>query len=336
MYTNELDRDHHRLRLGLVVAAAVLLAVFLVVLVRTGRTEWRLLQKEYQSLKGNDVGDTLEIRQYFTCAQKVERCPTCHLRILRTDLTAKEAELPFRSHGPGLRNHRPDMVGCSCCHGGNGRALTTETAHARDGRGEKDPLMGEPHLQASCARCHVPGAKEGQERLVQGAWLYLGLGCTICHPLSQDGRGGWDYGPDLTAVGRRDLEYLETSLIDPTANFPGSTMPSFRLALEKEPEATVSLLVYLESLVLERFPDCGDRQKSQGMVPYSCTACHAGQGGRAGGRMKHRCLYLLERAEELRCFPCHDAGVPEQGPGKGFCPLVKRHREACAACHDGA
>ncbi len=196
--------------------------------------------------------------------------------------------------------------------------------------------MREPHIQASCARCHVPGAKPGQERLRQGARLYLGLGCSLCHPLTKGGRGGWDFGPDLTAIGRKDIGYLKTSLIDPAKNFPGSTMPSFRLALEKEIEAMEDLLIYLESLVLERWPDCADKTKHQKLVNGPCADCHDGENGAATGRMKHRCIYLLEGTAELRCGNCHFAGVPPTGPGKGYCPLLRQHRSACAVCHDSA
>ncbi len=335
MSINDQDRDYRRLRFCLVMTAVSLLGVLIVVGVRSERAEWRLFQKEFRRLGESRGEEKMEIQQYFTCAQEVDRCPSCHLGMMRTDLAGKNMDPPFRVHGPGLKNHRPDQVGCSCCHGGNGRALTQEAAHALANLGEKDPLMREPHLQASCARCHVPGSKEGQERLVQGARLYLGLGCSICHPLSEGGRGGWDYGPDLTAIGRRSLDYLKASLIDPTANFPGSTMPTFRLALEKEPEGTVSLLIYLESLVLERFSECRHRERNRGLVLHPCTSCHDGRAGRAGGRMKHSCVYLLERAQDLSCQNCHAAGVPDLGPGKGFCPTVKQHRGACAACHDG-
>lgn len=196
--------------------------------------------------------------------------------------------------------------------------------------------MLQPHIQASCARCHVPGAKEGQERLEQGAWLYLGLGCALCHPLTEGGRGGLDYGPDLTAIGRKSLDDLKASLLDPAANFPGSTMPSFRHALEMEPEATENLLIYLESLVLDRYPDCGNREKSQGLVGRPCADCHAGENGRAGGRMQHGCPYLVKRAAELRCSNCHSSAGPAFGPGEGQCPVLQQHMEACAACHDSA
>jgi hypothetical protein len=145
-----------------------------------------------------------------------------------------------------------------------------------------------------------------------------------------------DFGPDLTVIGQKDLDYLETSLIEPSRNFPGSTMPSFRLALDKEPEAMESLLIYLESLVLDRAPGCGSREKSRSMADRPCATCHAGEQGRAVGRMKHRCTYILKGSAELRCVNCHSSGIPPAGRGEGYCPFLKEHRAACSACHDGA
>lgn len=338
MWDEGLADQHRRLRFSFLVAGSALLCVLVLVVIRVRQEPWRVLQREFHRLGLSGTDEDVappRIRQYVTCAGRVDRCPTCHLGIERSDLADPTLPRPFRAHGPGLGNHLPDRVGCSACHGGSGRALDPGVAHGPGEREVKDPLMGQPHIQASCARCHVPGARQGQERLEQGAWLYLGLGCMLCHPLTEGGRGGADFGPDLTMIGRRSLEYLRASLIDPTQNFPDSTMPSFRLALDDEPEAMESLLIYLESLVLERAPACGNRERTDSLVQGPCVTCHAGEQGTATGRMKHRCTYILWKTAELRCRNCHFSGIPAGGPGEGYCPLVKQHRDACCACHDG-
>lgn len=195
--------------------------------------------------------------------------------------------------------------------------------------------MTEPHIQASCARCHLPGEKPGQARLLQGAELYAGLGCAVCHPLTEDGLGGFDFGPDLRTIGRRSPAYLETSLIEPAANFAGSTMPSFALALRSSPDELTSLVIYLESLALSRLGTCRDRDGSRSVVTSPCADCHAGPGGAASGRKAHRCPFLLKRKDELTCRNCHSETVPEPGTGRGYCPFIKQHRDACDACHEG-
>ncbi|MEW6439921.1 MAG: hypothetical protein AB1640_03210 [bacterium] len=344
MSPEALRRDHRRLRLVFLLAVGAQIAALALVTARAREAPWKVQQRRFHELNlaggGSTNGDFAPaIGQYFTCASEVDRCPSCHLAIERTDMADAGIPLPFRGHGPGLGDHLPDRIGCSACHGGCGRSLDPEAAHAlADTGGERDALMCEPHIQASCARCHVPGARAGQERLEQGAWLYLGLGCSVCHPLAEGGRGGLDYGPDLAAIGRKSTACLKTSLFDPAANFSGSTMPSFRLALEKEPEALESLLIFLESLALDRYPDCADREKSRSLVERPCADCHGGKAGQAGGRMRHRCSYLVSRADELRCANCHAAPGASLGSGKAEaqCPLLRQHGEACAVCHDCA
>ncbi len=327
--------DERRLRVYLLVAAGVLLMALGTAAIRAYQTPWRENQTGFRNLDNVDSEEPTGIRQYTACDGDVDRCPTCHLGIERADLTGDEIPHLYRVHGPGIGVHRPEKFGCSSCHGGNGHALDPDSAHMLANHGGVDPLMREPHIQASCARCHVPGSTAGQDSLVRGTRLYLGLGCAVCHPLTEGGRGGWDFGPDLTGIGRKSLDYLRTSLIDPTANFAGSTMPSFRLALEKDKEAMEGLLVYLESLALERSADCNERTRSRGLVEKPCADCHAGAAGRAGGRTRHRCVFLLERSEELACANCHSTEIPKPGAGRGYCALITQHRESCAVCHDG-
>ena len=42
-----------------------------------------------------------------------------------------------------------------------------------------------------------------------------------------------------------------------------------------------------------------------------------------------------KQIDELRCSGCHPEKVPEPAAGNGYCPLVARHRDACAVCHEG-
>ena len=333
MSTDRQPTDARGLRVALLLAAASLAAVLVAVAMQALAPEWKAIQQRFRDLhRGGRSADG--IQQIASCSGELDRCATCHLGIERPDLANESVALPFRAHSRDLSPHPVSSFGCSACHGGNGRALDPLVAHRLDAIGERDPLMREPQIQASCARCHVPGDAAGMERLVRGAELYLGLGCAVCHPLTEGGRGGWDYGPDLTAIGRRSPAYLETSLLDPAANFPDSTMPSFKHALEHEPEARVDLLIYLQSLVLPRGGSCSLRARSNGLLALPCASCHAGEQGRAAGRLVHRCLYLKQRADELRCARCHGEGVPRPGAGKGRCPTIEKRRGSCTACHD--
>jgi hypothetical protein len=190
-----------------------------------------------------------------------------------------------------------------------------------------------PFLQAACHRCHLPGGVPGSEKLARGADLYMRLGCAMCHSLTAAGRGGWDYGPDLRATGRQSLAHIKESVLQPTADFPDSTMPGYRASFADNPEALDDLLVYLVGLALPRAQGCETRQSASSWVSAACTTCHAGQGGRAGGRFVHRCVFIKARAGELRCQGCHPAAIPEPGALGGVCPVVREHRQGCVACH---
>jgi len=329
-------REARRLRLGVLVAALALLGVLAAAGYRALTPPWRAVQAGFRERLGPAAGRVATgVREVRTCTGALERCTTCHLGATRADLRGTSVPLPYRAHALDLAPHPPATVGCTACHGGNGRALDPAAAHAwPGGGGAPDPLRRSPYLQASCLRCHVPGDAPGMERLARGARLYQGLGCAVCHPLTPGGRGGWDYGPDLTATGRRSPRQLETSLLDPAANFPGSTMPSFRHALGEEPEGRTDLVIYLLGLTLPPAPpSCSLRGRSDALVHRPCATCHAGVAGRAGGRLAHRCGYLRERREHLRCAGCHPEAVPQPGAGQGWCPVIRAQRDGCEACH---
>lgn len=329
-------KDARRLRAGLLLISLALLLVLAAVAVDTCRSEWRGHQDAFRELAAVPAGRQLGIDQFENCAGEMDRCLTCHLGMTRGDLAGEEVPLPFRAHSARLAHHLNRRVGCSVCHGGTPRALESKVAHKAPGTGQADPLMKPPHIQASCARCHLPGDQPGMERLQAGAGLYMDLGCAICHPLTPGGRGGWDFGTDLRTIGRKSLAYLEASLMEPTANFPQSTMPSFAHTFEGQPEALVDLLVYLQSLVLKRSgPGCSRKSRSLGLARANCTTCHSGEAGKASGRFQHRCVYILERKTQLDCSGCHKQDVPPPGEHRGFCPVIKEHRKGCSVCHEG-
>jgi hypothetical protein len=291
-------------------------AVLAAALARAARPEWRAAQSRQ--------GASLGIVQFETCEGEVDRCLTCHPK-------ASAA----KGHAPSLAGHPPEKIGCGACHGGTPRGLTAKAAHAAPGTLGRDPRLKGAHLQASCAKCHAPGDGPGMEHLVRGATIFAELGCAVCHPLQGGGRGGWDFGPDLRAIGRRSPQSLEQALFEPTRRLKGSSMPSFAHAFEGDKGSLEDLVVFLESLALPRpGADCSARGKSAALVALSCADCHAGEGGRASGRLVHRCLYIQARKGSLACASCHTQGIPAAGASGGSCPFVAEQRGACAACHD--
>jgi hypothetical protein len=329
----EPTRDGRRAALALLLAALALAGALGLAAVRAWSPTWRSTQADFRARGLAADEGVLGLQQGVDCAGEVERCATCHLGVRRPELAGRGLPAPFRPHPAGLLERHPPRVGCTDCHGGLGRALSLPAAHAMPDGESLDPQLRGAHQQARCARCHLPSAALGMPRVVSGAALYLELGCAICHPLSPGGRGGYDFGPELRALGRRSPQQLETSLIDPTANFPESSMPSFRATFEGRPEALLDLIVFLESLGLPSAGDCGLQALSAGWAARPCASCHAGPGGSAAGRFVHRCDFLRARAEELACARCHPGEIPPVGPGGGECPAVAAQRGACGACH---
>lgn len=323
------EKDSRRAVLWLA-ASAVLFLLLLAVAAALGlRPDWREQQRHLR--EAGFIGPRLGRASQITdaCTGQTDRCITCHPG--KDDGRGKtgQRDLFLDAHAPGIAVHFDGGLGCSVCHGGTGRALDREAAHRR--HGEAEPLLRAPFLEASCIRCHVPG-EGGTERLRRGAMLYLELGCQMCHPLNRRGLGGWDFGPDLFRPGWRSPTKLERSLLEPTADFPESTMPSFAPALASARERLDDLLLYLLGLPLLAEKTCpGPRAEADSLAAISCTHCHAGESGRASGRLRHRCPYILSRVEELRCSGCHH-GEPPPESSLGLCP-VKQHRQHCQACH---
>ena len=302
--------------------------------VREGRQPWRRLQGQFAELGLVARSRSLGIHQERDCQGEWNRCTTCHLGIDRRDLAGNALPKVFAPHPDRGWKHPLQGMGCVACHGGTARSLDPGIAHRRPGSAEKDPLLGQPHIQASCSRCHLPGDRPGMERLVAGAMLYLNLGCGMCHPLENQGRGGFDFGPDLRQSSRRSLPFLKNSLLEPTTDFPGSTMPSFQRTFASDTEGLTALLIFVESLSLPRAERCSLRPQGDPWAEVSCLRCHGKARGAASGLLGHRCLYLLERRAELSCAGCHPGELAAAANARGDCPIIAQHRKNCAVCHE--
>lgn len=126
----------------------------------------------------------------------VDRCQSCHLatdpKIVPANLALTKASLklekskdaPFTSHTEPelLQIHNLDRFGCSPCHGGNGRAVSSvEKAH---GLYEHWlwPLYKPENYEAGCQQCHSQDmVTEHAPVLNRGKDLFRSRGCIGCH-----------------------------------------------------------------------------------------------------------------------------------------------------------
>jgi len=171
--------------------------------------------------------------------QQVDRCTTCHLGV--DDPNFVGAPEPFRTHSSLLASHPPEKFGCTVCHNGRGRAVTTLAAH---GDSEEAParLWRGVYLQAACYFCHGETTlpPDSVATVLEGRKAINQLRCLRCHQIRGEGESE---GPELSAVAsRRDWVEIFAHLLNPQAMSPGSTMPDFPLTRAQAEAITAYLL----------------------------------------------------------------------------------------------
>ncbi len=234
----------------LFVLGAVLAAMLLALLWQVENPEWKEYQRAFLATgiaQGQDDAarewygeQPIGIREIRVDAlRRVDRCTTCHLGV--EDPNFADVSEPFRAHSPPLTGHPPDKFGCTICHNGRGRAVTTLAAH---GDSEETPLRlwRGVYLQAACFGCHNETTlpEESVAAVLAGKKAINQLRCLRCHQIRGQGESE---GPDLNGVGsRRDWVQIFAHLLNPQAMSPGSTMPNFPLTRPQAEAITVYLL----------------------------------------------------------------------------------------------
>lgn len=161
--------------------------------------EWRQVQAE---VRADDAPIPVQLRQVVNPTLGVaDRCVSCHVAMASGEQNVT---------GPGMAAHRPiphdpGELGCTVCHGGQGRATTKADAHGTV------PFWPEPMLparmsEAGCGTCHAAIGVPQRATLDRWTGAFERLDCLACHRV--DGRGGTIRpdgggmeGPDLSRVG---------------------------------------------------------------------------------------------------------------------------------------
>ncbi len=209
----------NRFYMWLLFISAVIFFVFMVMTgYREATPEWRDHQIAYRELLVKSAPDaemrekarslSIDIQQiYIGSLGVVDRCTSCHIGVEMPLM--KRAAQPLTLHsGQYLKDHPPDLFGCTICHYGQGRAMTKKEAHGLGHDTHWDhPIIPLEYIQSSCASCHdLDMLKEhGGEKLAKGERLFRERGCKGCHKLN--GVGGV-LGKALDGVGSQPVAYF--------------------------------------------------------------------------------------------------------------------------------
>ncbi|MEW5815293.1 MAG: c-type cytochrome [Spirochaetota bacterium] len=243
---------------------------------------------------------------------RVDRCISCHVGMEDPRMTEKTN--PLKSHpGDILENHEVEKFGCTICHEGQGRGITTFQAHGQDrywpyplldlsvkvaATSESKPKVSSTDLlQSSCYQCHnAPDlfriADIGAETLASGIGVFVDNGCLSCHRVNGVGTNS---GIELSGIGDKQLSEYDFSsfpeeeektifnwhyqhLKNPRSVVPTSLMPYIDLS-EKEIR---SVVIYLLSLKKRGYSELSKfaRKRLGGKEAFRafCAGCHGRNG----------------------------------------------------------
>jgi cytochrome c1 len=199
--------------------------------------DWHRYQRGYERLISRR-SDAVTLRRHFESGIQqiwlpemgvVDRCTTCHSALKETTLM-DVATQPYRHH-PSVP-HKPEEMGCSICHRGQGPATSVEEAH-KSTLAWEEPLLPSKYLESSCGQCHQQDL-EGTPQLNLGRQMLQQYGCVHCHTIKRpDGSliTGTDDPPSLAHIADKTTRaWIYGWLKDPQAYSTMATMPNFKLS----------------------------------------------------------------------------------------------------------
>jgi len=196
--------------------------------------DWRVIQTEYRRRLSAEQGAefSVQLRQIVVPSRgAADRCISCHLG-MAPGVEAVRNDRLFGPH-PDIP-HEPAELGCTACHGGQGRATARADAHG-DVDHWPEPMLPARFSAAGCGTCHTHLAIPSIDQVDRELALLERHDCLACHRL--DGRGGTFRpggaagmeGPDLSRVGLAGFrpDWYEGHLVEHRAASGGPWRYSF-------------------------------------------------------------------------------------------------------------
>jgi len=169
---------------ALAILSVLLVATLALAPARSYFTGWRRIQRRYNTLVARTHGRpvTVGIKQVWIPERGVvDRCPTCHLSagVARPI----EGDRLFAAHP--VIPHDPRKLGCTPCHGGEGRATSQREAHG-EVRFRGEALLARADVEAGCGSCHSHLPTPSRAAAEQGRRIVEEVRCRDCHSGERD------------------------------------------------------------------------------------------------------------------------------------------------------
>jgi mono/diheme cytochrome c family protein len=272
------------------------MVVMAAAVVDEARAEWRVWQSRFAAFGahstggGEDDGEGGIQQIWLADLDRVDRCTTCHLGI--TDPAMADAPQPFRAHsGPWLDTHRPDRVGCTTCHGGQGEATTYGGAAHDPLPFWSEPMVSPELMEARCGTCHQEREPPSTYWLAHGRSLMTDRNCVACHEIP--GRDADEVrAPRLDGLALKvSAAWLRGWLANPRGYLEASRMGDFRFRPEEVEALAAFLLEPHGTVELDEVDWTGADPERGGEIFRSsrCVTCHSvdGRGGTLAPELGH-------------------------------------------------
>jgi hypothetical protein len=247
---------------------------------RDGEHDWRWYQYDFKRTvaerfgpeKAATVPEGLQ-QVWVSELGRADRCVTCHQGVSWKGF--EDAEQPYRTHPvEPLKDHPIEKFGCTSCHGGQGWAVDTASAHGEVEHWEEPLLsrsLGESYtlatsktalMQMQCNTCHrYDRGTKGASAINLAKQIVNDKGCRACHVIN--GFGG-TIGPDLTYEGDKAPEQYNfdrlsghktafawhvAHLKEPKALVADTVMPNFNLTTEQAHAVAMLVLSWRRTTV---------------------------------------------------------------------------------------